>query len=415
MLKAAKLVGRDLDVVKSTLNTVIATSQDLVKQEQARLKKLEIDENRAITKKDKKAVLFDFNGVKKLNAETIIDRPVEMRILKEAVEAVQDWHNFRIADAIKPASYSCPWGAREDGMLSVGISRHGYGAWVQIRDDPELGLTDKFFLEEHRVDKKEERTKGEDKNAKSPGAVHLVRRANYLLTVLKDKTGADPNAKRLMENHHRNNKKHHLSAARRDKASSVSASPAPPGHARKVVSRDIGRPIQRTHSNSESRRSEGRPDHRQHDKPRHSDQYRPGDAHRNRDDRGSVDRRSEHPERTDTPEFRRKISGDLERQRSRDDRPRPSEERPRAPSQSQNYNRSVDLTPKASREKKPEDFVERKMRPVRDNLSRLKKATAKNYPQKEVMIKVLKTELIAIGNFIRAETRDNAELEERLW
>ncbi|KAF9696258.1 hypothetical protein EKO04_006107 [Ascochyta lentis] len=416
MLKAAKLSGRDMNVVSSTLNQVITTSQDLVRQEQARLKKLELDENRAITKKDKKAVLFDFNGVKKLNAETIIDRPIEMRILKEAVESVQDWHNFRIADAIKPASYSCPWGAREDGMLSVGISRHGYGAWVQIRDDPELGLTDKFFLEEHRVDKKEERTKGDEKNAKSPGAVHLVRRANYLLTVLKDKTGADPNAKRLMENHHRNNKKHHLSAARRtDKASSVSASPAPPGHARKVVSRDVNRPLQRTQSNSENRRSESRPDHRQHDKPRHSDQYRPSDTPRNRDDRGSVDRRSEHPERTDTPEFRRKASGDLERQRSRDDRPRPSEERPRAPSQSQNHNRSVDLTPKMNKEKKPEDFVERKMRPVRDNLSRLKKATAKNYPQKETMVKVLKTELIAIGNFIRAETRDNVELEERLW
>ncbi|KAG9199817.1 hypothetical protein G6514_007931 [Epicoccum nigrum] len=419
MLKAAKLVGRDIDVIRNTLNTVINTSQDLVKQEQARLRKIEADENRAITKKDKKAVLFDYNGVKKLNAETILDRPIEMSILKSAVEAAQDWHNFRIADAIKPASYSCPWGAREDGMLSVGISRHGYGAWVQIRDDPELGLTDKFFLEEHRVDKKEERTKGDEKNAKSPGAVHLVRRANYLLTVLKDKNGGnDPSIKRLMENHHRNNKKHHLNAARRaEKVASVSASPAPPGHARKVASRDVNRSLQRAHSNGESRRSDSRTDHRQHDKPRHSDQYRPAD--RVRDERGNGDtpRRSELPERTNTPEFRRKASGDLERQRSRDDRPRPSEERPRAPSQSQiqTPSRSADLTPKPSKEKKPEDFVERKMRPVRDNLSRLKKATAKNYPQKDIMIKVLKTELIAIGNFIRAETRDNAELEERLW
>ena len=419
MLKAAKLVGRDIDVIRNTLNTVINTSQDLVKQEQARLRKIEADENRAITKKDKKAVLFDYNGVKKLNAETILDRPVEMSILKSAVEAAQDWHNFRIADAIKPASYSCPWGAREDGMLSVGISRHGYGAWVQIRDDPELGLTDKFFLEEHRVDKKEERTKGDEKNAKSPGAVHLVRRANYLLTVLKDKNGgSDPSVKRLMENHHRNNKKHHLNAARRaEKVASVSASPAPPGHARKVASRDVNRSLQRTQSNGESRRSDSRTDHRQHDKPRHSDQYRSGD--RVRDERGNGDapRRSELPERTHTPEFRRKASGDLERQRSRDDRPRPSEERPRAPSQSQiqTPSRSADLTPKPSKEKKPEDFVERKMRPVRDNLSRLKKATAKNYPQKDIMIKVLKTELIAIGNFIRAETRDNTELEERLW
>jgi chromodomain-helicase-DNA-binding protein 1 len=387
-----------------------------VKQEQTRLKNLEAEANRQITKKDKKAVLFDFGQVKKLNAETIIDRPVEMRILKEAIDAAGDWRSFRIADAIKPASYSCPWGAREDGMLCIGISRHGYGAWVQIRDDPDLGLTDKFYLEEHRVDKKEERNKAEEKNAKSPGAVHLVRRANYLLTVLKDKAGVDPNAKRLMENHHRNNKKHHLNMARRqDKAASVSASPAPSGPVRKVVSREADRPVHRTHSNSESRHSENRPDSRQydksgHDRPRHSDQYRPSEAHRkeHRHDRGSVDRRPQHSERNGTPEIRRKISGDM-------DRPRPSEERPRSHSQSQTQLRSVDTTPKPLKEKKPDDFIERRLRPVRDNLSRLKKATPKNYPQKEAMVKVLKVELIAIGNFIRAETRDNNELEERLW
>jgi|TARA_R110002003_G_scaffold269_2_gene17956 chromodomain-helicase-DNA-binding protein 1 len=416
MLRAAKLVGRDFEVVKATLNEVITKSQDLVKQEQTRLKNLEAEANRQITKKDKKAVLFDFGQVKKLNAETIIDRPVEMRILKEAIDAAGDWRSFRIADAIKPASYSCPWGAREDGMLCIGISRHGYGAWVQIRDDPDLGLTDKFYLEEHRVDKKEERNKAEEKNAKSPGAVHLVRRANYLLTVLKDKAGVDPNAKRLMENHHRNNKKHHLNMARRqDKAASVSASPAPSGPVRKVVSREADRPVHRTHSNSESRHSENRPDSRQydksgHDRPRHSDQYRPSEAHRkeHRHDRGSVDRRPQHSERNGTPEIRRKISGDM-------DRPRPSEERPRSHSQSQTQLRSVDTTPKPLKEKKPDDFIERRLRPVRDNLSRLKKATPKNYPQKEAMVKVLKVELIAIGNFIRAETRDNNELEERLW
>jgi chromodomain-helicase-DNA-binding protein 1 len=430
MLRAAKLVGRDFDIVNSTLNDVISKSQELVKQEQTRLRNLEAEANRVLTKKDKKAVLFDFGQVKKLNAETILDRPVEMRLLKEAVNAVADWRNFRIADAIKPASYSCPWGAREDGMLCIGISRHGYGAWVQIRDDPELGLTDKFYLEEHRVDKKEERNKGEEKNAKSPGAVHLVRRANYLLTVLKDKAGVDPNAKRLMENHHRNNKKHHLNIARRpEKASSVSASPAPSGPVRKVVSRDSERPIQRAHSNSESRypevrHTDSRSEHRlheksSHDRPRHSDQYRPSDAHRkeHRHDQRSVDRRLQPVDRNGIPEMRRKVSGDVDKPRSHEDRPHPAEERPRSQSQSQNHNlhRSVDTTPKTNKEKKPDEFVERRLRPVRDNLSRLKKATPKNYPQKEAMVKILKVELIAIGNFIRAETRDNEELEERLW
>jgi chromodomain-helicase-DNA-binding protein 1 len=403
MLRAAKLAGRDMAVVKGILDQVISKSQELVKQEQTRLKNLESEANRVVTKKDKKAVLFDFGQVKKLNAETIIDRPIEMQILKEAINSVSDWHNFRIADAIKPASYSCPWGAREDGMLCIGISRHGYGAWVQIRDDPDLGLTEKFYLEEHRVDKKEERNKGDEKNAKSPGAVHLVRRANYLLTVLKDKAGVDPNAKRLMENHHRNNKKHHLAMARRqEKASSVSASPAPSGPVRKVNnSRDSDRLVQRAHSNSEARHQE-RLDSRQYDKnnherPRHSDQYRSSDAHRkeHRHDRDSNDRRPQQGDRNGTPEVRRKPSGDIDRVRAKEER--------------------VDTTPRPVKEKKPDDFIERKLRPVRDNLSRLKKATPKNYPQKEAMVKILKVELIAIGNFIRAETRDNGELEERLW
>ncbi|KAF2131439.1 hypothetical protein P153DRAFT_365028 [Dothidotthia symphoricarpi CBS 119687] len=416
MLRAAKLVGRDLNVVKSTLDEVVNTSEDLVKQEQTRLKKLEVDANRPLTKKDKKAVLFDFRGTKKNNAETIIGRPIEMRILKEAVDGVADWRNFRVPDAIKPASYSCPWGAREDGMLCVGVKRHGYGAWPQIRDDPDLGLGEKFFLEEHRVDKKEERTKAEEKNAKSPGAVHLVRRANYLLTVLKDKTGAaDPNVKRLMENHHRNNKKHHLNIARRpEKGSSVSASPAPSGQVRKVVSRDSERPMQRTHSNSESRPDSRQYDKNGHDRSRNSDQYRPSDRKEYRNDRGSMDRRPQLLERVGTPEFRRRVSGDMDRPRPKDDRPQLSEERNRSNSQSHGPTRSVDTTPKP-KEKKPDDFIERKLRPVRDNLSRLKKATPKNYAQKDALVKVLKVELIAIGNFIRAETRDNAELEERLW
>ena len=416
MLRAAKLTGRDMNVVKNTLNEIISESQKLVREEQTRLKNLELEANRVLTKKDKKAILFDFGMVKKLNAETIMDRPVEMRLLKEAVNATADWRNFRIPDAIKPASYSCPWGAREDGMLCIGVFRHGYGAWVQIRDDTDLGLTDKFFLEEHRVDKKEERTKAEEKNAKSPGAVHLVRRANYLLTVLKDKAGVDPNAKRLMENHHRNNKKHHLHSARRsEKVSSVSASPAPSIAVRK---RDLDRPP-RPHSTSDSRHGDSRPDIRHdrgsHDRPRHSDQYRPSEMHRkeHRGDRGSIDRRPQHSDRKSTPEFRRKASGEVDRHRTKDDRARPSEERPRSHSHSFGANRIVE-TPKP-KEKKPEDFVERKLRPVRDNLSRLKKATPKNYPEKNAMVKVLKVELIAIGNFIRAETKDNPELEERLW
>lgn len=421
--REARLVGRDPELVKTVLDKVIARAKHELEQHRPDGSKKDGDSKQA-SKKDKKAVLFDYEGVKKINAETVLDRPVEMRILKDAIAAGSDWHTFRIPDAIKPASYSCPWGAREDGMLMVGINRHGYGAWVPIRDDPDLGLKEKFFLEENRVDKKEERNKKEEEKAKSPGAVHLVRRANYLLTVLKDKTGADPHAKRLMENHHRNNKKH-LSAARRmDKHGSVSASPGPSGR-----KRESEKASHRVHSLSESRHSE-RPESRQHDKGssdhrhRQSDQYRPSDGSRkdHRGERGSIDRRAQ---RIETPEMRRKISGDVKDSRAKEDRPRHSIDRPRhtedrhaPPGHAGSHNglqRSVSSPSHKIKEKKTDPDMEQALKQVRDNLGRLKKATSKNYPNKEKLVKVLKKELIAVGNHINAHTRSNPSRGDDLW
>ncbi|KAG9885496.1 SNF2 family DNA-dependent chromodomain-containing ATPase, partial [Aureobasidium melanogenum] len=203
IIREARLVGRNVDLLKATLDEVVGISKKLLQEEQDRVLALERETNKPITKKDKKAVLFDFKGVKRLNAETLTERPLEMRMLRDVEKSLGDnWRNFRIPEASKPAHYTCPWGAREDGMLCIGIAKHGYGAWVAIRDDPDLGMGDKFYLEEHRVGIKEERTKADEKNAKSPGAVHLVRRANYLLSVLKDKTSNGTNlaAKRALEN-----------------------------------------------------------------------------------------------------------------------------------------------------------------------------------------------------------------------
>ncbi|KAF2765047.1 hypothetical protein EJ03DRAFT_280835 [Teratosphaeria nubilosa] len=211
LIRSARLIGRDLDVVKTTLQEIIDTAERMMKEQADREAAEEARTGKPVTKKDKKAVLFDFRGVKRNNAETLTERPKEMRLIRDVVEQAADWRNFRVVEASKPASYTCEWGVREDGMLLVGLARHGFGAWPEIRDDPELGLGDKMFLEEHRVANKEDRTKeGESKQARSPGAVHLVRRTNYLLSVLKDKisNGTNQAAKRALENHHRNNRKH---------------------------------------------------------------------------------------------------------------------------------------------------------------------------------------------------------------
>ena len=86
---------------------------------------------------------------------------------------------FRIPSANSAAGrYTCSWGAREDGMLLVGTYRHGSGQWKKIRDDEELRMEDKMFLEEDR--------KSDIEPVRTPGAEHLSRRASYLLNVVTD-------------------------------------------------------------------------------------------------------------------------------------------------------------------------------------------------------------------------------------
>nr|OQO28231.1 hypothetical protein B0A51_05380 [Rachicladosporium sp. CCFEE 5018] len=238
VLREARLLHRDYEVVRATLHEVIDLADKLLREEADRVADLERSTGKPITKKERKSILFDFRGVKRINAETIKERPADMHMIAIQVAGSSDIRNFRIPEAQKPATYTCSWGAREDGMLVVGISRHGMGAWSAIRDDPELQMSDKLFLEEHRVGQKEEREKGEQKLAKSPGAVHLVRRSGYLVSVLRDKTsnGANEAARRALENHHRNNRKHGSFHGRTSLNGPLqSASPGPgqmrkPGH-----------------------------------------------------------------------------------------------------------------------------------------------------------------------------------------
>ncbi len=381
LVQEARLVGRDRDLLRWVLQDIINTSDRLLKEEQARIEALEREANRPLTKKDRKAVLFDYKGVKRINAETMMERPSEMRMLKEVTEAVSDPKTFRIPEASKGATYTCPWGAREDGMLCVGIVRHGYGAWAQIRDDPDLALADKFFLEEHRVDKKEERIKGEEKGAKSPGAVHLVRRADYLLSVLKEKTSNGTNlaAKRAVENHHRNNKKNGMFARRADGRPSISASPAPSGI---------------------------RKGHRESDKYRHR-------GHSQSERRYSVERRNSQGDQqngnTPRSDARRKYSSELDRKHRASEEPRQHQHHHR---RSNDHSSSIVGT---SDENDP--MLKVLFKPVRESLKSVQTATKEGVKNKHERAKILRTELVKIGGFVRTmlEDEDYSSLEERVW
>ncbi|KAE8154926.1 SNF2 family N-terminal domain-containing protein [Aspergillus avenaceus] len=361
LIREARLLERDRDTVKTSLREITNKAASLVREDVEKMEALE-NAGKMPTKKEKKAVLFDLHGVKRLNAYTIVERPAEMRILKEATAAVSDFRNFRVPEATKAADYTCHWGAREDGMLCIGITRHGYGAWAQIRDDPDLGLGDKFFLEEHRVERKNERLNAEDKSTKSPGAVHLVRRADYLLSVLRDKAtnGASVNAKRAVENHHRNNRK----GSRTHASNSVSASPAP------SVSRKGHREMERSRHRSHThgvRESVERHHTPSHDRPR-SVQESERKRNRTSDASGEDVRRRKNSENG--------YSGGKE------------------------------------------DVARLFFKPIRDDLKKVSAVTKENFPNKAERASELRRLLRKIGDFIDGTLKGQVSahsLETRLW
>ena len=378
IIKDARLVERDPEVLRDTLGEVLETSYRMVKEEHARMEALQRESQKVLTKKDKKAVLFDFRGVKRLNAETLIERPNEMRLLKDVTSAVPEWKNFRVPEASKPAHYTCQWGAREDGMLCVGIAKHGYGAWVAIRDDPELDMADKFYLEEHRVDKKEEREKGEEKNAKSPGAVHLVRRANYLLSVLKDKisNGTNLAAKRAIENHHRNSRKWMMNQRRND-ISNGSAGSIGSNSNRKLI-RDQEYSRLSPYNIGENRYTD-RPPFTERDKRFDNLKRLPRDFGEIRIKRQLTEAKSS------------TLANQLQLASHR-----------KSPSMVNGYAES-------------QMRMSNIFQPILSHLEQVHKATKTRYPETDQRLKILKTELLAIGKFIRSQ-KNEGELEEHsLW
>ena len=195
LIQESRLTDRDPLFLRETLEEFMNKAQEALDLEAQRLADLERQNGKAQTKKDKKATLFEFGELKKNNAETVVERPDQLRRLRKLVRAQSDPTKFRIPEATKMPQYSVPWGPTEDGMLLVGIDRHGYGAWTQIRDDEQLGLGQKLFLEENQTKKKEERA-GNDDKAKSPAPVHLGRRADFLLSfIMTHRPNSNPQQK----------------------------------------------------------------------------------------------------------------------------------------------------------------------------------------------------------------------------
>jgi chromodomain-helicase-DNA-binding protein 1 len=246
-------------------------------------------------------------------------------------------------------------------MLLVGIARHGFGAWTQIRDDTDLGLGDKFFLEEHRVERKTQRMHGEEKATKSPGAVHLVRRAEYLMSVLRNKysNGSNASARRAVDNHHRNNKRNSRVSA----SGSISASPAPSGSRKGHREVDRSRARSHTHGNRDGDR---------HHTPSH--EARPRSGH-------DADRPRHRLSDATNEELRRRKSHE-------------------------------------NGHSSKEDMASMFFKPIVQNLKQVTMITAKNYPNKAERAQKLRSTIVKIGEFIHNTlegSRPMPSLETRLW
>ncbi|KAI1817790.1 P-loop containing nucleoside triphosphate hydrolase protein [Poronia punctata] len=388
LLRDARLSDRDRDFVNDVIRDIVAAAREAMDRNMSEIRQHEKAAQKKMTKKDIKAVMFDYNEVKKINAETILERPPQLRLLRKIITEHGDIRTFELPEATKTAHYSCEWGVREDGMLLVGIDRYGFGAWTQIRDDRELGMQDKFFLEEHRIEKKQEREHGEVKGAKAPGAVHLVRRAEYLLSVLMAIHSDDVNVQRAVENHHRNNKKSAIGMnghRRAEKGSSVSASPAPQGSKRAP--------------------------HRDRDRDREHDVSYSRDHHRSRSSLGDSTLR---------PDAKRKYSGEMDERRQ--SKHRRVEEHRRSDAEEYRRNDVSHYDDEDDEERRDAPVIQTLMQPVWNHVERVEACTKANIPVAKTRAKVLKGEVTAIGDFIEGLKRTSGlpgkqweELKPKLW
>lgn len=312
-------------------------------------------------------------------------------------------------------------------MLLVGIDLYGFGAWAQIRDDPQLEMTDKFFLEEHRIEKKEERTKANKKDVNSPGAVHLVRRAEYLLSVLQAKHSNDAAAMKAVANHHRNNKKLALvNGHRRTDVGSAGASPAPPMVKKGSQQRDRDRDRERTHNHGEGQRSRShgedggtpRPDKRKHSGP--SDERIPkrGRVEDHRRSRPQDDQSSPRPDkrkhRDEDGERSHKHRRHEDRRKSDKDASHEDERRAKAIRRLDELRRMGDNP--QEREKDPDVMLWFLLKPVRENFEKILSTTKEKVKSSKERAKIFGDELTVIGKFLDSQMTGSAQgLKTRFW
>jgi len=183
IVQEAKLVDKNKAMIVDVSDEIIEICSSAVDDNNSQ-KRTKVASGETLTTAQKsKAVLVTYRNVSNINAETVVSRYHDLRVLYTHLQdlSTEELYSWALpVDNIRPTlNWSCRWGPGDDSMLLVGSFIYGFGNWEAMQKDPRLGLDGKFFLEEGK--------KSEDSASRPiPNAIHLVRRGDFLLGILRE-------------------------------------------------------------------------------------------------------------------------------------------------------------------------------------------------------------------------------------
>jgi chromodomain-helicase-DNA-binding protein 1 len=182
----AKLADKNKAMIHELCDELLALCEQAVEESEEAKKNRPPGGDPLTPAQKSKAVLVTFRGVGNINAETVVSRHKDLTILYGHLSPLENVYSWRIPiDNIRPTlNWTCRWGPTEDSMLLVGCFLYGFGNWEAMVKDDKLGLDGKFYLEEGK--KHDAEGAAGSTNKPIPNAIHLVRRGDFLLGLLRE-------------------------------------------------------------------------------------------------------------------------------------------------------------------------------------------------------------------------------------
>lgn len=121
-------------VVTQTCEDIINQAEDAVAAHKAHIRDLQDRGEPISSSLRQKAILFSFQSVSAINAETVIARYYELKAVVEHFRRMEHLDQYSIpVDSLKPTmNWTVDWNYKDDAHLLIGIWKHGFGSWEQI-------------------------------------------------------------------------------------------------------------------------------------------------------------------------------------------------------------------------------------------------------------------------------------------